>query len=283
MMVSCIAVDDEPLALGLVSAFIEKTPFLNLVGRYSSAVEALRGLHELSVDLIFLDIQMPDLTGIELARVLEPGPNGRAPRVIFTTAYNQFALDGYKVDALDYLLKPFNYEEFLRAANKAKAYIDLIQRAGSSRFEGPLDRPASDLSPMRLDGAPELAEPAASPVATVPHQQEDYLFLKVEYQLVRVAFDDILYIEGLKDYVKVHLRFDPHQNKTPKPLLSLTSLKALEEKLPSRRFMRVHRSFIVSLDKIEAVTRNTIQIGAVTIPVSDQYKDAFAQFLSKWT
>jgi two-component system response regulator LytT len=241
-VLQCIAVDDEPLALGLVCAFINKTPFLNLAGKYSSAVEALEAIHELSVDLIFLDIQMPDLTGIELARIIEKSGN-QGPRIIFTTAFNQFALDGFRVDALDYLLKPFNYEEFLKAASKGKAYVELVQRAANS---------------------------------SVPEMKEDYLFLKVEYQLVRIAYDDILYIEGLKDYVKVILKSDT------KPVLSLTSLKALEEKLPSAKFMRVHRSFIVNLDKIGAVTRNTIQIGTVTIPVSDQYKENFSQFLSKW-
>jgi two-component system response regulator LytT len=242
-LIQCIAVDDEPLALGLVCAFIEKTPFLNLAGRYSSAVEALQAIHQLDVDLIFLDIQMPDLTGIELARVIESsGTSG--PRIIFTTAFNQFALDGFRVDALDYLLKPFNYEEFLRAASKGKAYVELVQKA------------------------------SATPAVTEP--KEEYLFLKVEYQMVRIAYDDILYVEGLKDYVKVILKSDT------KPTLSLTSLKALEEKLPSSKFMRVHRSFIVNLDKIGAVTRNTIQIGSITIPVSDQYKESFSLFLSKW-
>ena len=199
----CIAVDDEPLALGLVCAFIEQTPFLALVGRYASAVEALRGLHELpAVAVIFLDIQMPDLNGLELARVLDRGP-GAGPRIIFTTAYNQFALEGYRVDALDYLVKPFNYEEFLRAAAKARAYAELRQAP-------------PPVAP--LPTAPLPAPPA-------PEPEDDYLFLKIEYHLVRVAYDDILYIEGLKDYVKVHLL------SALKPLLSLTSLKALEEKL----------------------------------------------------
>ena len=242
MTLNCIAVDDEPLALGLVCAFIEKTPFLRLAGRYASAVEALQALHQQPVDLLFLDIQMPDLTGIELARVLE-NTGEKGPRIIFTTAFNHFALEGFRVDALDYLLKPFNYEEFLRAATKGKAYFDLVHRAAPTA----------------------AAEP-----------KEEYLFLKVEYQLVRVAFDDILYIEGLKDYVKVHLKNDQ------KPILSLTSLKALEEKLPAARFMRVHRSFIVNLDKIAAVTRSSIQIEHSTIPVSDQYKEAFNEYLSRW-
>jgi two-component system, LytTR family, response regulator LytT len=243
MKLNCIAVDDEPLALSLVSFFVEKTPFLNLVGKYSSGVDALQVLHQQPIDLIFLDIQMPDLTGIELARVLsQTSKDSHSPRIIFTTAFNSFALEGYKVDALDYLLKPFNYEEFLRAATKAKNYFELIHRP--------------------------------APVAT--EQDDEYLFLKVEYQLVRVAYRDILYIEGLKDYVKVHLQ------DTPKPILSLTSLKALEEKLPAKRFMRVHRSYIVALEKINAVTKNSIQIGKETIPVSEQYKDEFGKYLSKW-
>lgn len=258
MTINCIAVDDEPLALGLVCAFIEKTPFLKLIGRYSSAVEALQGIQQKNVDLVFLDIQMPDLTGIELARVIEHSSgNGHIPRIVFTTAFNQFALDGYKVDALDYLLKPFNYEEFLRAATKALHYAELLQRAS----------------------APVAVE--APKAETTDRKADDYLFLKVEYQLVRVALDDVLYIEGLKDYVKVHLRQE-REGSSHKPILSLTSLKALEEKLPASRFMRVHRSFIVALDKIEAITRNTIQIGNVTIPVSDQYKEPFNQFVSKW-
>ena len=277
MTLNCIAVDDEPLALGLVCAFIEKTPFLKLVGRYSSAVEALRGLQELAVDLIFLDIQMPDLTGIELARVLDRGTLRSAsgkpgPRIVFTTAFNQFAVDGFRVDALDYLLKPFNYEEFLQAATKASTYFDLVNRASlppeSSSAALPAETPSAETR-----SASSASDP---PTDTRPDPAVEYLFLKVEYQLVRVAFGDICYIEGLKDYVKVHLV------STPKPLLSLTSLKALEEKLPPSRFMRVHRSFIVSLEKISAVTRNTIQIGQTTIPVSDQYKDAFTQFLSRW-
>jgi two-component system response regulator LytT len=247
MTLNCIAVDDEPLALGLVCKFIEQTPFLNLVGRYSGAVDALKAIHQQKLDLIFLDIQMPDLNGIELARVLDKGAD--KPRIIFTTAYNQFALEGYKVDALDYLLKPFNYEEFLRAAQKALNYHELLNKSAS---------------------------PAAIGTNISEHADDNYLFLKVEYQLVRIALDDIMYIEGLKDYVKVHLKG------IEKAVLSLTSLKALEEKLPSKRFMRVHRSFIVSLDKVTSMTKNSLQIGKMNIAIGDQYKEAFGQFLGRW-
>lgn len=248
MILNCIAVDDEPLALGLVCAFIEQTPFLKLVGRFSSAVEALKIIHQQKVDLIFLDIQMPDLNGLELARILDHGNNLNRPRIVFTTAYNQFALEGYKVDALDYLLKPFNYEEFLRAAHKGMAYAELV------------NKPAS----------------AIAPIAESDGIENDYLFLKVEYQLVRIALNDIVYIESLKDYVKVWLQG------SEKAILSLTSLKSLEEKLPAKRFMRIHRSYIVSLEKISAITRNSVQINKLNITVGDQYKDAFNQFVSKW-
>jgi len=254
MTINCIAVDDEPLALGLVCSFIEQTPFLNLVGRFNSAVEALKAVHSQKVDILFLDIQMPDLNGIELARVLDNSKTNK-PRVIFTTAYNQFALEGYRVDALDYLLKPFNYEEFLHAAHKALAYAQLVEKSNTP------------------------ATAVAAPAAVAPTQErieDEYLFLKVEYQLVRIALSDILYIEGLKDYVKVWLK------SAEKPILSLTSLKSLEEKLTSKKFMRVHRSFIVSLDKINSITRNSLQIGKVNITVGDQYKEAFSGFLSKW-
>jgi DNA-binding LytR/AlgR family response regulator len=245
---TCIAVDDEPLALGLVCAFIEQTPFLKLVGRYSSAIEALRGLHAQAVDLIFLDIQMPDLNGLELARILDRSGAKETPRVVFTTAFNQYAIEGYKVDALDYLLKPFGYDEFLRAANKALSYAERRQ------------------------------PPVSIPIpVSAPEPEEEYLFLKVEYQLVRVAFKNILYVEGLKDYVKVYVLG------SAKPILTLTSLKALEEKLPPKRFMRIHRSYIISLEQIKAVTRNSVQIGETNIPVSDQYKEPFTQFLSRWT
>lgn len=242
MILNCIAIDDEPLALGLLCSFIEQTPFLHLAGRYSSAVEALKELHEGEIDLIFLDIQMPDLSGMELARVLSKAPSTHAPRIVFTTAFNHFAIEGYKVDALDYLLKPFNYEEFLSAATKALNWKELLH-------------PDQTFFPSDSD--------------------EDFIFLKAEYQLVRIAFKDILYVEGLKDYAKIHF------NNGTKPLLSLISLKSLEQKLPFSRFMRVHRSFIVSLDQIQSVTRNSLQIGGISIAVGDQYKEAFNQFLSR--
>jgi DNA-binding LytR/AlgR family response regulator len=242
MTLNCIAIDDEPLALGLICAFIEQTPFLHLAGRYTNGAAAFAALNDQAVQVIFLDIQMPDLTGMQLAHILGQQRSVSGPRIIFTTAYNHFALEGYKVDALDYLLKPFHYDEFLRAANKARGYFELLQQNGG-----------------------------------VAPEEVNYIFLKAEYQLIKISFEDILYIEGVKDYIRVHLRGGA------KPVMSLTSLRALEEKLPAKHFMRVHRSFIVSLSKIDAITKSTIHIGDAVITVGEQYKEQVRQFAIKWT
>jgi DNA-binding LytR/AlgR family response regulator len=239
-VLKCIAVDDEPLALKLVETFIDQTPFLQLSCSCDNAVEALSLIREKQPDVVFLDINMPNLTGMELARLLQDQP-GPIPKIIFTTAYNHYAIEGYRVNAVDYLLKPFSYEEFLRAANKVL----------------------------------QLTEEAANHIQTVTGDDE-FIFLKVEYQWVRISLKDILYIESLKDYVKVHL------DDAQKSVLSLISLKALEEKLPSSKFMRVHRSFIVSLDKINAITKNSILIGKTEITVGEQYKETFKTIVDKW-
>ncbi|MBH8568588.1 response regulator transcription factor [Microvirga sp. STS02] len=251
-VINCVAVDDEPLALGLVCSLIEQTPFLRLVGRHESAVAALRSLHERpDAQLLFLDIKMPDLSGLELAKVLQHGP-----RVIFTTAFNQYALEGFRVDALDYLLKPFDYQEFLRAALKAKTYFEMKQASE-------MPAPTTTTPPIHLPANP-------------PQPEEDHIYLKVEYQLVRVPLADIVYVEGLKDYVKVHLATQT------RPLLSLTSLRGMEEKLPASKFLRIHRSYIVGLGHIQSVGRGTVQIAGETLPVSDGYREAFDQFFSRW-
>ena len=249
MKINCIAVDDEPFALSLISSYIEQTPFLNLIDRYTNGIEALKGLHEQpAIQLIFLDIRMTDLSGIELARIIEQTGRKKNVRIIFTTAYDQYALEGFKVDALDYLLKPFNFVDFSRAATKAYDYFIMLEHS---------------LNPVNtgvVTGQPE----------------KNYLYLKVDYQLVKVDTADILYIEGLKDYVKLFLK------NQDKPLLTLTSLKSLEEKLPAVAFLRIHRSFIVGVDQIKSVTKNSVQIGQTTIPVTDQYKDGFTELLKKW-
>lgn len=244
MNLRCVAVDDEPLALDLVAKFISQTSFLQLEAKFDNAIQALGYLNQNQTDLVFLDIQMPDLSGMELARILDGKNSGQKPRIIFTTAYNQFAIEGYKVDALDYLLKPFSYEEFLKAATKAYQYFEKLQK----------------------------------PVESIPdlEKNHDYIFLKVEYQLVKVMVKDIAYVEAYKDYVKVHLT-----NK-PNPLLSLTSMKAMEDMLPQQDFMRVHRSYIINLNHIDSVSRNVVNIGDAHITVSDNYKEPFMNFLSRW-
>ena len=235
MKLKTIAIDDEPLALKLVSEYIKKTPYLELVGAFDNPLDAVDFLSENDTELIFVDIQMPDLSGIEFTRSLE-GDH----KIIFTTAYEQYALEGFKLNALDYLLKPFSYEEFLRAAGKAHK-----------------------LAELQLNSQPTI------------EANNQFLFLKSEYKIRRINFNDILFIEGLKDYIKVYTTGED------KPVLSLNSIKSLEQKLPEEKFMRVHRSFIVNLDKIETIERSRIIFGKTYIPVSDQYKAKFQEFLDK--
>lgn len=231
MILKCIAVDDEPPALDLICSYIEQTPFLELIDRSNSALEILERLDPGEVDLIFLDIEMPDLSGINFSKILKQGP-----KIIFTTAYDEYAIEGYKVEALDYLLKPISYEEFLEAAQKGKEYAQLIRAASGRR-----------------------------------HIQRSYLFVRSEYKLVKVDFEDILYIEGLKDYVKFHLE------STKTPLLTLMSLKGLENELPEHSFMRAHRSYIVNLNKIESVERRIIHFSRGEARFSEQYSEKFLE------
>jgi len=235
MKLKAIVIDDEPLALSLVSEYICKTPFFELVGEFDHPLDAIDFLSSELVDVIFVDIQMPDLTGIEFTRSLEG-----AHKIIFTTAYEKYALEGFKLNAIDYLLKPFSYEEFLKAARKAHKQCEL--------------------------------EKDSQPIIKA---NSEFLFLKSEYKIRRINFNDILFIEGLKDYIKVHTI------ENEKPILSLNSMKSLEQKLPEDRFMRVHRSYIVNLDKIDTIERSRIIFGKTYIPVSDMYKEKFQEYLDK--
>ena len=230
MILRCTIVDDEPLALGLLKNYVEKTPFLKLVGEYSSAVQAMKEMPELKVDLVFLDIQMPELNGLEYSKMIDSNT-----RIIFTTAFNQYAIDGYRVNALDYLLKPISYADFLQAAHKALKWFELTHK----------------------------------------EEERNSIFVKSDYKLVQIELDKLLYVEGLKDYVKIYLE------EAPKPIMSLMSMKTMEELLPASRFMRVHRSFIVQKDKIKIVDRGRIVFGKTYIPVSESYKQAFQDFLNE--
>lgn len=234
-MIRTIAIDDEPLALKLISGYITKTPFLELVNTFDNPLSVLEFLENESVDLIFADIQMPDLSGTDFVRLMNKGP-----KVVFTTAYERYAIEGFKLNAIDYLLKPFSYDEFLIAAHKAQTLIELEQKA-----------------------LPQI------------DANNEFLFLKSEYKIRRINFNDILYIEGLKDYIKVFIKNEE------KPILSISTLKMVESKLPTQHFMRVHRSFIVNLDKIDTIERSRIVFGKVYIPISEQYKDSFQEFLDR--
>lgn len=243
MNLNCIAIDDEPLALGLISNYIEKTPFLTLVGSYGSAIEALDVLDKLSVQLIFLDIYMPELTGMEFSKLMAQSNQKNTCRIVFTTAFNQFAIEGYQVDALYYLLKPFNYNEFLQAANKAKSYFESMETLPVDQNKG---------------------------------KKERYLYIKSDYKLIRIDLNDIAYIESIKDYVKIHLL-----NKE-QAISSLTTLKSIEERLPEADFIRIHRSFIIAVNKIDALGRNSVYVGSAEIPVGDLYRESFKKLLNQW-
>lgn len=230
---TCVAVDDEPLALDLLEDNIKKIPFLKLVKKCSNALEANTFMQTQSVDLIFLDIQMPGITGIQFLQGLSKNP----PLVIFITAYEKYALEGYNLDVIDYLLKPVSFERFLKAVNKA-------------------------YDKFNAQKAPVTQTATAT-----------YLFVNSEYNLVRIDFSDIAYIEGLKDYVKIFLL------SSQRPVITRMSMKSLEEKLPADQFVRVHKSFIVSLNKITSIRKGRISLLKAQIPISEHYKDNLNRFI----
>ena len=240
MTLSCAIIDDEPLAVSLLESYVLKTPFLELKGKYNSAILALPELNTTPVDLLFLDIQMPELNGMEFSHMLSGNT-----RIIFTTAFEQYALDSYKVNALDYLLKPIKYADFLQSAQKALQWIDMFyNRQTEHNVSGSTPEPES-------------------------------IFIKTERRLVQLNLNQILYIEGLKDYVKIYI-----EGQT-KPVLSLMSMKAMEELLPASKFIRVHRSFIVQPEKIKIIERSRIVFGKEYIPISDNYKEKFNEFIAR--
>ncbi len=232
-MIRCLAIDDEPLALKQIAEYINKTPFMELVGISESALQAIDTINSRQVDLLFVDINMPDLSGMDFVKTLE-----NPPKVVFVTAYSEYALEGFRVDAMDYLLKPIGYNDFLKSANKVKSWFDSQHQ--------------------------KLEEVKSN---------KDFLFIKSEYKILRINFDDIKYIEGMNEYIRIHLI-------NAKSMMTLLSMKAIEELLPSDRFMRVHRSYIVSLDKISVIERNRIIFDEKAyIPVSEQYKSKFQNYI----
>ncbi|WP_183559740.1 LytR/AlgR family response regulator transcription factor [Mucilaginibacter sp. SP1R1] len=242
MSIDCMIVDDDEMVLSHLRSLVVQTPFLNLLSFHTNPADALIAIENENLKLVFLDINMPGINGIELAKIINNRKGGSAPRIIFTTGFERYAVDSYQVNALDYLLKPIEYEAFIKAVYKAKDDIEHHKQ---------------------LPG-------------TIGYTENDFIFLRVEYELVKVYLKNILYFEGFKDYVKVYVTNNDGYIK------SLTTMKSLEEKLAVSSFMRVHRSFIVSLDKIDTITKNTIKVGKTLIPVSEQYKEQFKKFIDKW-
>lgn len=235
---NCIVIDDEPLALDLLKDYIEKIPFLKLERTFTNPLEGLGYLQENTVDLVFLDVELPYLSGIEFVKCLPS-----KPLVIFTTAYEKYAVTGYDLEITDYLMKPILFDRFLRAVNKAYGLVKLNKKA-----------------PERSVALPEK------------ETQSDFIMVKTGYNTININLNDILYVEGLKDYIKIHL--------TGKTILTLNSLKKLQEMLPESRFIRVHRSFIVSLPKIDSIQRSRIVIGKTFVPVGENYKNAFKDVIA---
>jgi len=234
MNIRCIAIDDEPLAVKKIAGYIQKVPFLELVAECRSALEAMSIMDTTDIQLLFIDINMPDISGMEFVKSLT-----NKPYVVFTTAYSEYAVEGFQVEATDYLLKPITFSNFLKAANKVKNLIELT-----------------------ANNQKETVKTTAN-----------HLFVKSEYKLIRIELDDIKFIESQHEYIKIHL-----VNNTP--VLTQLSLKSIEEQLPSDRFMRVHRSYIVNLAKISVIERNRIVFdGKIYIPVSDQYKEKFQEYI----
>jgi DNA-binding LytR/AlgR family response regulator len=239
MKIKCIAIDDEPLALEIIKDYSGKVPFLDLIKTFDNAIESIDYLKNNKIDLLFLDIQMEELTGIQLLKILNPKPN-----VIFTTAYDSFAIQGFELDAVDYLLKPISFERFMKAVNKVYEKLNVEHLIENKTKE-----------------------------ITIYTPGDEYFFVKTEFRLEKVNFADILYIEGMGDYLRIV---------TPnKRLMTLQNFKKMEEMLPANKFYRVHKSYIVALDKIENIEKNRIKISDKLIPISDTYKKPFFDFLDK--
>lgn len=234
MTLSCAIIDDEPLAVEMMSEYVKKTSFLTLDGSYNSAVQAIKALRENPVDLLFLDIQMPELSGLEFAKILP-----KRTKVVFTTAFPQYATEGYEVEALGYILKPVSYDAFLKVAKRAYDWFEMSER--SKNFK-----------------------------------QERFIFVKSDYKLVRIDFDDILFVERLKDYVRIY-------TESGEKIMSLMNMKTLDDFLPKPEFLRSHRSYIVHMNKVKYIDRLRMIIKDNFIPISESYKETILAYFDKHT
>jgi two-component system LytT family response regulator len=235
-MLKCIAIDDEPLALELLEDNISKVSYLQLEASFNNPLDAMKLLQQQSIDLVFLDIQMPGLTGLQFIQSIT-----QKPMFILITAYEKYALDGFNLDVVDYLVKPVALERFIKACNKAW----------------------------------ELYQLKTTQKETLPDTAQDYFFINVDYSLLKVIFKDIMYIEGLKDYIKIHLK------SSSRPVVARMSMKSIEEQLPSVMFIRVQKSYIVSKEYITAIRKNSIFIGNIEIPVGDNYRDGLTSLTGR--
>lgn len=234
----CIAIDDEPLALKVLSEYVNRIPYLQLVDTFENPFEALQTINSLTIDIIFIDIDMPGLSGLELVESL---PND--PKIIFTTAYSEYAINGFELDAIDYLLKPFSFERFLKAVNKvnkSKTVVNQNHQSALTRFSDPAD----------------------------------FIFVHSEHYMVKVLLNNIYYIEGFKEYVKIH-------TDKSKPILTIRSLKSLTEQLNAQSFIRIHRSYIISINKIQDIRNWKLKIKDRYLPIGDSYKEVFNEMVLK--
>ena len=237
-MITCIAIDDEPLALKQLSGYIKKTPFLTLSGAFVSAAEAANFLSNNAVDLIVTDINMQDVNGLEFVKSLQ-----NPPLVIFSTAYEEYAVESFKIDAIDYLLKPYGYNDFLKAATKARQYVEWREAAASNGNNS--------------------------------SEKDNFIFVRADNKSVKVMFDSILYVEAMSEYIKIHF-------KEGKPLTTFMSVKLMSESLPANQFMRIHRSYIIALDSIAMVRRGEVELtNGIVLPISASYKDDLQKFIDE--
>ena len=244
-MIRVLAIDDEPLALQQLTTYIGKVPFLELAGQCQSATEAREILNNEIVDAIFCDINMPDLNGMDFVKSL-----ATPPLVVFTTAYSEYAVEGFKINAVDYLLKPFGLDDFRRAANRLKERIEAVPQTSAPT-------------------------PTTSHPSQIPSDDDDSIFVKTDYKVIKLAISDIRYVEAMSEYLKIHL------DSQPKPIITLLSMKKMEERLPDY-FMRIHRSYIINLKQIQEVNKNRVIMDADTyLPIGDNYRDAFNDYLNK--
>ncbi len=242
MILQCLVVDDEPLAQDVLENYIERTPGLALVKKCSNAIQANAVLHKHHVDLIFLDIQMPEINGVEFMKSLK-----NAPAVIFTTAFSKYAVEGFNLDAMDYLLKPISFDRFLKAVNKVMDYFTLKQKNTGSSLGS-------------QNQSNELFD--------------DFMFVKADKKMVKINYKDMFYIEGLKDYVMIYT--------TAGRIITLMTMKSLEEKLPDNRFVRIHRSFIIAMDKVKSISGNAVEINEKHLPIGKLYREPFMSRVDKY-